>query len=147
MARRKHKDEMLDLSNRIFPYSHNLLEAFPRLSGGTIEYSQTGPRGMFSYPSRAHHEYLHESTLTSEFPVIRCDQSPVCRRGGFELWNRIMLMVADSKTDGEYELKCAGFTGSLRPNTAEPCQNTLRCHIALEYKRQNDEHLASDDTT
>lgn len=125
---------MLDLSNRVFPYSHNFLEAFPKLVGGTIEFSQTGPRGMSSYPSRAHEEYLHKSNISWEFPIIRCDQSPVCRRGGFELWNRISLMVADRKTEGEYELECAGFTGRLRPNTAERCRNTLRCRIILEYK-------------
>ena|SRR5438046_1570943 len=147
MGRKKNKDEMLDLSNRIFPYSHNFLEAFPKLAGGTIEYSQTGPRGMFSYPSRAHEEYLHKSNISWEFPIIRCDQSPVCRRGGFELWNQISLMVADRRTEGEYELKCAGFTGRLRPNTAEPCRNTLRCRITLEYKAQNAEQAAASDAT
>lgn len=138
---------MLDLSNRVFPYSLNFLEAFPKLAGGTIEYSHTGPRGMFSYPSRAHEEYLHESNISWEFPIIPCDQSPVCRGGGFELWDRISLMVADRKSEGEYELACAGFTGRLRPNTAERCRNVLRCRIILEYKTTDANESASGNAT
>lgn len=147
MRRKRNKEEMLDLSNRVFPYPHNFLDAFPRLADGSIEYSQTGPRGMLSYPSRAHEEYLHKSKIAWEFPIIRCEQSPVCRRGGFELWNQISLMIADRKTEGEYELRCAGFTGRLRPNTAEPCRNTLRCRITLEYRTEDANAPDSRDAT
>ena len=135
MARRRRgKEEILDLSNRVFPYAHDFLLAFRNLSGGTIEYSQTGPRGMLSYPSRAHHEYLNTMSLASAFPVIRCDQLPVCRRGGFELWHTISMMTLDHQTVGEFELQCAGFIGRLRPHTVEACWNTLRCRITLHYK-------------
>lgn len=147
MGRKKNKTEMLDLSNRIFAYSHNFLEAFPKLSGGTIEYSQTGSRRMFGAPSPAHDEYLHKSNISWEFPVIRCDEAPSCRRGGFELWNKIFFMVADHKTEGEYKLACAGLTGRFRPNEAEPCRNTLRCRITLEYKVQIVEQAARGDAT
>jgi len=136
MARRRkgNKEEMLDLSNRVFPYAQNFSDAFPKLSGGTIEYSQTGSRGMSSYPHAGHYEYLHESSLQLEFPIVRCDQSPVCRRGGFELWDNIHSLMDEGRVQGEFELTCAGFTGRLRPNTAQPCRNTLRCRITLEYK-------------
>lgn len=138
MARkRNNKDEMLDLSNRVFPYSQVFEEAFPELSDGTIEYSQTGPRGMFSYPSRAHDEYLHTSFLSLAFPIIRCNES--CRRGGFELYGTIREMILSRKTEGEYELNCAGFTGNLRPkNTSKPCRNTLRCRITVQYKSERE---------
>jgi hypothetical protein len=133
-GRKVKKDEMLDLSNRVFPYPQSFSDAFPRLSGGMIEYSQTGPRGRYSYPHAGHYEYLQRSSLQCEFPIVRCDQSPVCRRGGFELWDKIHSLLAEDKVQGEFELACAGFTGRLRPNTAQPCRNTLRCRITLEYK-------------
>jgi hypothetical protein len=131
---------MLDLSNRLFPYPHDFYDAFRGLSGGRIEYSQTGPRGPLSYSSRAHYEYLHSSSLVRAFPIIRCDEAPVCRRGGFELQQEISMMVAAKKTEDEFEIKCAGFTGRLGADTAEPCRNRLRCRISLEYK-PDDEHL------
>jgi hypothetical protein len=136
MARRRKEkqEETIDLSKRVFPYEQNFSAAFPKLSGGTIEYSQTGPRGMFSYPHAGHYEYLHKSSLQLEFPIIQCDQRPVCRRGGFELWDKIHSLMAERKAQGEFELTCPGFTGRLRPNTAQACRNTLRCRITLEYK-------------
>lgn len=140
--KKANKDETLDLSNRVFPYPHDFYQAFPKLSCGTIKYSQTGSRGMLSYPSRAHHEYLHTSTLAEVFPIIRC-QSPVCRGGGFELYGKIALMLGDSVTEAEYEISCAGFTGKLRRFKTQPCGNTLRCHISLEYKPEGARQDAS----
>jgi len=134
MVRKRKPRDVLDLTNRVFPYPHDFLEAFPQLSGGTIEYSQTGPRGTLGYPSRAHSEYVQESSLEAAFPIIACDHAPVCRRGGFELRHQISLMMIDRRVQGEYELKCAGFTGTLRPHRAKPCGNTLRCRITLAYK-------------
>src|SRR6266404_7894622 len=90
------KNEGLDLSNRVFPYPQRFEEAFPRLSRGTVEYSQTGPRGMFSYPTVGHTEYLHQSGLNLVFPIIQCNSSPVCQRGGFELWEKINLLMTDT---------------------------------------------------
>jgi hypothetical protein len=137
MVRRKkeRKDEMFDLSNRVFPYPQDFSNAFPKLSDGTIEYSQTGPRGRFSLPHEGHEKYIHESSLQIAFPMVRCNQSPVCRHGGFELWETICSLLAAGKSEGEFELNCAGFTGRRRPNTAQPCRNTLRCRITLQYKQ------------
>ena len=134
MARRRMPPEVIDLTKRVFPYSANFHEAFPRLSGGAIEYSQSGSRGSFGYPSRALTQYLHESSLHAAFPIIPCDCAPVCRKGGFELHGRISLMMIDRRLQAEYELNCAGFTRSLRPNTAKRCGNMLRCRITLTFK-------------
>jgi hypothetical protein len=75
--RKENRDEMLGLSNRVFPYSQSFSEAFPKLSGGTIEYTQTGSRGMFSYPSPGHDEYRDKSSLQGAFPLIPCNESHV----------------------------------------------------------------------
>jgi len=111
--------------------------AFPVLSGGTIEYSQTGPRGMLGYPSEAHREYLEKESVPIVFPVIPCGESPVCRRGGFELWETISSMVREGETLGEFELNCVGSSGRSRTGGPQRCRNTLRFRITLEYKSRN----------
>src|SRR5438105_4582632 len=122
--------EPMDRSNRYLagPLT-NFDDAFPTLSDGLIEYSQSGNTASHSSPRKEEHTFDRSTSLRGSGGLIRCE-NPHCYRGGFEIDHDVHDMVRAKLVSKEFTTMCPGDEGSPKGrNIGRKCLNILHYRI------------------
>jgi hypothetical protein len=106
------------------------LEAFPSVADAVVEYEE---RGCFSQGTSEETRGGRQSN-NDILGSLLC-HNPRCKRGGFELQNRIAGMVAQWRDEQEFSATCPGDDGSPQGRRrGVPCGNRFNVQVRLRYK-------------